>query len=286
MTKRINRGQLYLMTWMLCVSCAAGCGVQEGPEIPDEPFVWPDMGLGGGADGVPFTGSCSSSTCSGCCLGDVCMSGLAASACGAGGMSCTVCQGQQLCTGGFCVAAKTCDATSCPSGCCGADNTCQQGDSASACGTGGGACTACASGDLCTNNSCAAKDPGLKTYTVIAEKANVTNAGVLFCNSNMADTLCDVYLNVKGGSESANTKTINNSMHPQWNKTLFKLKGTELKAGITVKAYDDDPGPFNPRMCSVSYTVTDADLTGGQASIDCSAAGVKMVTIFLKLTPS
>jgi hypothetical protein len=285
MTMRNNRGWLlHTMAWLLCVSCAAGCGVhEEGPTTADGQFTWPDLGLPGSDDGA--SSGCNSSSCSGCCLGDICTSGLAANACGTGGMACSVCQGQQLCTAGFC-AAKTCDATSCPSGCCSADNTCQQGDSASACGDGGGACTACASGEQCTNNSCAVKDPGLKTYTVIAEKANVTNAGVVFCNSTMTDTLCDVYLNAKSGSESANTKTINNSMHPQWNKTLFQIKGTELKAGVTIKVYDDDPGPWNPRMCSVSYNVTDADLTSGQASFDCSTAGVKMVTLFLKFTSS
>ena len=283
MTKRTSPGWLLpAMAWLLCISCAAGCGVQEGPVTPDGQFTWPDLGPGGD-DGA--SGGCSSSTCPGCCQGEICISGLAITACGTNGMTCSVCQAQQLCTAGSCV-ARICDATSCPDGCCSANNTCQQGDSASACGGGGSSCTTCASGELCTNKSCAIKDPGLKTYTVIAEQANVTNAGVIFCNSTMSDALCDVYLNVKSGSSSSNTKTIDNSMHPQWNKTLFQVKGTELKAGITVKVYDDDPGPFNPRMCSVSYNVTDTDLTSGKASFHCFAAGVKMVTLFFKFTSS
>jgi hypothetical protein len=212
------------------------------------------------------------------------MSGTTTDTCGAGGSVCVVCQPQETCTGGACV-ARLCDSTSCPDGCCSADNTCQEGDTAAACGTGGASCSTCGSDETCTERSCTPKDPGLKTYTVIAEKANVTNAAVLFCNTHFHDVLCDVYLNVASGGMKNNTKTCSNSMHPQWNKTLFTVKGTHLKAGLTVKLYDDDPGPFNPRICSVTYKVTNADLTNGHAVFDCSS-GVKMATLFFKFTPS
>jgi hypothetical protein len=75
-------------------------------------------------------------------------------------------------------------------------------------------------------------------------------------------------------------------MHPKWNKTLFTVQGTHLKAGLTVKVYDDDPGPINPRIYSVTYKVTDVDLASGQASFDCSAGGVTMATLVFKLTAS
>jgi hypothetical protein len=265
------------MTWALCVAWAAGCAPEEVPGSPDGQFVWPD----GGQTPAPDTSeTCSSKTCIGCCQGNACLSGASASACGAGGGACAVCQAQEICSSGSCV-AKACDAISCPGGCCSADHTCQKGDTTSACGSGGGACEACDANESCTKQVCTTKDPGLKTYTVIALKAKITAAGVAFCNTLFSDVLCDVYLNVKSGGSVGNTKTINNSMSPQWNKTLFSIKGTDLKAGLKVKVYDDDPGPINPRICSVTYKVTDTDLTNGYASFDCSA-GVKMATLFFK----
>jgi hypothetical protein len=39
---------------------------------------------------------------------------------------------------------------------------------------------------------------------------------------------------------------------------------------------------INQRICSVTYKVTDVDLTNGYASFACSAAGVKMATLFFE----
>jgi hypothetical protein len=274
--KRVQR--IAALTWALCVACTAGCATEEVPDSTDGWFVWPD---GGQTPASDTTEICSSKTCLGCCHGDTCLSGTSASSCGAGGAACVVCQAQEICSSGICV-AEACDAISCPGGCCDADNTCQQGDTTSACGGGGGPCETCDADESCTEQVCTVKDPGLETYTVIATGAKITAAGTAFCNTLFNDLLCDVYLNVKSGGSESNTNTINNSISPQWNKTLFAIEGTQLKAGLTVKVYDDDPGPINQRICSVTYNVSDADLTSGHASFACSAAGVKMATLFFE----
>ena len=273
----ITQGRLFAaaLVWALSL-CVMGCGEEESPGGVDFAYVWPDAGQRQG---------CSNANCVGCCQGDTCMSGTTTGTCGIGGAACVTCQPRETCSGGSCV-AQTCDADSCPDGCCGVDNTCQAGDTVSACGGGGALCEICDSDETCTSRICTAKDPGLKSYTVIAEGANLTGAALVYCNTHFNDVLCDVYLNVKSGGVEGNTKTINNSMSPKWNKTLFTVQGTHLKAGLTVKVYDDDPGPINPRIYSVTYKVTDVDLASGQASFDCSAGGVTMATLVFKLTAS
>jgi hypothetical protein len=271
------------MTWTLCSSLAAGCTTEDVPRQVDGQFIWPDGGQLSGAD---TSSTCNAANCLGCCQDNICYPGSSTDRCGVSGASCASCQAQETCSSGVC-AASTCDAVSCPGGCCSASNTCLTGDTSSACGNGGATCQTCGADESCTQQTCKVKDPGLKTYTVIASKADITNSGTAFCNAQPlvlgVDGQCDVYLNVKSGSSENNTNTIKNTSHPQWNKTLFSVKGTDLKAGLAVKVYDDDPGPVNPRICLATYKVTDTDLTSGLATFDCSAGGARLATLHFKL---
>jgi hypothetical protein len=55
-----------------------------------------------GTDASTDSLSCGPASCSGCCMGDTCVEEASASACGAGGATCTVCDASQVCGGGGC----------------------------------------------------------------------------------------------------------------------------------------------------------------------------------------
>lgn len=100
------------------------------------------------------TGKCDATNCDGCCVGDKCLTGTEATACGVNGQSCTSCAQQgQTCRslpggGGTCQGTPTCGPQNC-GGCC-QGTTCVTGSDASACGRQGAACTNCtATGRVC-----------------------------------------------------------------------------------------------------------------------------------------
>ncbi|MGQ0508607.1 MAG: hypothetical protein ACT4TC_25185 [Myxococcaceae bacterium] len=94
---------------------------------------------------------CNTTSCAGCCAGEVCMPGTSPDVCGAGGGTCNVCPQGQTCTGGVC---SGCNATSCATGCCSGSTCNPQG--LTACGTAGNACVGCKRqrADQCLNGQC------------------------------------------------------------------------------------------------------------------------------------
>lgn len=107
---------------------------------------------------------CSAATCSGCCAGGACHTGLKEAACGADGELCVTCEPGEVCLAGACAIAagnpQPCDRESCPDGCC-AEGVCLSGTSIEACGGDGRRCTACASDETCTRAACAPREGGL-----------------------------------------------------------------------------------------------------------------------------
>lgn len=97
---------------------------------------------------------CDATNCNGCCVGDTCLPGTDALACGVRGAQCTSCQAQgRVCRaqaggGGQCEGAPTCSPANC-GGCCNGD-TCVDGSDGAACGKGGQACQNClVQGQVC-----------------------------------------------------------------------------------------------------------------------------------------
>ncbi len=111
--------------------------------------------LSGCGDDTPPAGSCGPSSCSGCCLGDVCDPGNPVAACGTAGQGCFACAAGESCVAGVCAKPSGCSPASCPSGCC-YSGVCMPGDNASLCGQGGASCVVCKDGERCTNRSCQA----------------------------------------------------------------------------------------------------------------------------------
>ena len=98
--------------------------------------------------------SCSPSNCTGCCLGNTCVSGTARSACGGRGLACVVCQGNEKCENKKCVPySGKCDQFTCPTGCC-KDSKCMPGMTNQACGIGGKLCVTCSPDKTCIGGAC------------------------------------------------------------------------------------------------------------------------------------
>jgi hypothetical protein len=81
------------------------------------------------------------------------MPGNTDNACGTGGLACLVCKGGESCVDGQCTTNTPCDPVSCSTGCC-QDGLCLPGTAQDACGTGGLACVACPSDQLCIEGEC------------------------------------------------------------------------------------------------------------------------------------
>jgi len=130
---------------LTCVVLAVTVGCKNAPILP------PPLDGGRRADG---TSLCNPANCTGCCLGDACLSGTARSACGWGGLSCVICQGNEKCQNKQCVPyTGKCDQFSCPIGCC-KGKTCKPGTSNKECGKGGKQCVACAPDKTCVGGAC------------------------------------------------------------------------------------------------------------------------------------
>lgn len=98
-------------------------------------------------------GKCDATNCTGCCVGDQCLPGNAATACGTGGQQCEGCGAGQACRaqsagGGQCDGPVRCSPETC-SGCCDASGRCVAGNDTTACGQGGQACSVCPFDQVC-----------------------------------------------------------------------------------------------------------------------------------------
>lgn len=98
------------------------------------------------------TTSCSAANCDGCCVGDKCLPGDIATACGAKGEACGACAPGQACralaAGGRCEGVTACGPASCD-GCCDAAGRCLTGNDTTACGKQGDTCAACRPEQVC-----------------------------------------------------------------------------------------------------------------------------------------
>lgn len=107
----------------------AGCGSDE----PSRPPIF--------LDGT--SGSCTPSSCQGCCQGQTCVDPPVNAACGIGGLPCAPCPADKICQSGSCIPGSgTCDSVTCASGCC-QNGQCVSGITNAACGKGGQPCTDC-----------------------------------------------------------------------------------------------------------------------------------------------
>ncbi|HCF58915.1 MAG TPA: hypothetical protein DFS52_13100, partial [Myxococcales bacterium] len=128
-------------TAVACGAAGAACASCEGEDVCTE--------------GACVAPPCDATTCpEGCCdTSGVCQPGNSAAACGAAGLACVGCEGDNVCTEGAC-GPPPCDATTCPEGCCDSSGACQPGNTAAACGAAGAACSSCADENICTAGSC------------------------------------------------------------------------------------------------------------------------------------
>jgi len=115
--------------------------------------------------GTATPARCSRSNCSGCCDADgVCQVGNAAEACGLDAVACVACTSGQTCSAaGACTTtgggSTTDGGTNCsPSNCTGCcqNNKCVSGALVTACGKQGQVCSACSSGQECSQGVCQA----------------------------------------------------------------------------------------------------------------------------------
>jgi hypothetical protein len=99
------------------------------------------------------TTSCNASNCDGCCVGNKCLPGDIAAACGTNGAACGSCATGQVCRsaaggGGRCEGSGTCGPQNC-GGCCNAAGQCVTGTDTGACGKQGERCTSCGTTQEC-----------------------------------------------------------------------------------------------------------------------------------------
>jgi hypothetical protein len=105
---------------------------------------------------------CDPSNCDGCCVGDQCLPGTIASACGVKGAQCRTCAAGQTCqslggaTGGQCTGTPACGPQNC-AGCCNAAGQCVAGNDTTACGRLGQLCDSCGANEICVQSGANAR---------------------------------------------------------------------------------------------------------------------------------
>ena len=134
--------------------------------------------------------------CQGCCDGTACIAfgEQTQSQCGVTGTTCTSCGGKTCNSAdGTCVTAGSGGCSNCTGGCCGKLNGAAHCfvDTPSACGTGGGTCTACASGTQCNGGACDSSIDPAYMFKVTVETAQVYNTdGMGNCWDNFVGVGC------------------------------------------------------------------------------------------------
>ena len=193
-----------LLSLVLLLPLSSGCTGDGGD---------PGGGVDAGAD-----------LCTGCLQGGSCLSGTSRVACGAGGMECTACAGDDLCVAGECVPPDEpeepdgCGAGTC-GGCCDGDS-CLSGTAGSACGTGGAACVDCGPRGICQAGGCAI-DPGSR-WDLVAVGAEVPETNAAGGTWDPLGGAPDLFARAldPDGEELETTGTVANSLQPVWDEVI------------------------------------------------------------------
>lgn len=247
-------------------SVLASCSSDDTAPVPDRgrPDLFVTSDLFPNTDLFPPT--CTTTNCTGCCEGNSCKDGITKELCGSNGAACSQCGASSECVAGECKTVE-CGASSC-TGCCGPG--CLNGTTSDSCGSGGTACVKCGTGESCVDGKCTSVSTE-KLYKVVLVSASVATAGVMACMSSgrIFDTACDLYVKLKVGTKTAQSKMIENNNGPTWNEELLTVSNTELSKGFTLELYDQDP-IGSTGMCKAEHkTTTEAELTAGALSLDC-----------------
>jgi len=213
--------------------------------------VTTDAGIsddGGGA-------GCGPESCMGCCDADRCQSGMSLAACGWGGLACEVCLLGASCEPTGCEGGPVaCGPANC-AGCCAGD-ICVGGDRLVACGTGGGACDACDSWEVCSAAGACGVDPASEwQISLIDAVIPPTNLGSDWDGVGAGE--CDPFVELRVGSAGAMEIVmpgIGDTITPDWTMggttTVLSPRVTvaEILAFLRFDMFDDDSGigPFNP----------------------------------------
>jgi len=247
----------YLSAFSVIIGLAImACG-ESGQPQPDQ-FVnpYPDF-----MPSYPDQSTvCSAVSCSGCCKGNICVSGITTDACGYGGLTCQQCKTGEKCVAGVCTLDK-CDATNCPKGCCDANKQCQNGTSDSACGSAGGSCTVCKTAESCVSGTCTPKSSGL--YKVVL--VSLTKISSYDCG--LWDT-CDFYVELEVGNAKATSSVKADTNSPVWNEQMLNSQLSEITKKFYAKVYEDD-WPFDTYVGECKTTVTSTDVGKGTLTVDC-----------------
>lgn len=232
------------------------------------------------------TGPCDHTTCpDGCCSsGGVCVKYAAQDnyQCGTGAAPCMNCIDFDP--------AKTCDATShgCETGgsvnncgscqaseCCDG-NACATGTTNAACGK-GGTCQICPAGTSCENQQCVAAT--VKLYEVYLVSAKVESPW-----TSCVESLCDLYVELKFGTTTKTSQTIDNNNDPYWGEFMLTASETEL-LGTALEVTLKDSGIIDVTVGSCSFALTPAQLAAGTISGECPdwvTAGAKEIVFSFK----
>jgi hypothetical protein len=219
--------------------------------------------------------------------------------CGAIGKACEACGTDEVCTkldvipegqttpvaqAGECQPEGCSD---CAPGCC-VENPdeaphCADGTSNDACGSGGGTCSICASGDVCSQQQICQPSASAKfKIVVLGATVPATNAaGSSWDYLSPPDV--GITVRVKTTPEKKGTRLDgpDNTTTPTWtNGVAMTATVGEYKQGIAFDVVDrDSPDPDDP-IATLSYVPTDAAFASGGAPIQVAEGGTKVLFVF------
>ena len=234
--------------------------------------------------------ACDKTTCpSGCCLPDETCVPFAAQGvnkCGTNGEACNVCTGGSPCQQGTCVGNLPCSSF-CKQGCCTASGQCVEfpDQDAKQCGTGGVTCSACSGQLSCAQGGCIT-DAVWEVWVVSAVIAAKKKDGKDWDTALFANPLPDPYVGAKLSTSLLIidfTKTIDNTITPQWNEKLTNWSQSDLlNKGLEVAVRDSDGinGIPYETIDSCTVSLTQADLTAGTKTINCGTLVTQLVLQF------
>jgi len=150
-----------------------------------------------------------------------------------------------------------------------------------ACGSGGQPCQACGTFQVCGSTKCDIKPDSSWAVTVLDGEILKPPLGKDWDPGALPGFLePDVYVEVKTGAQSGDTKSDDNTHNPYWNKQVLTAQAKDLMLAVNLKVMDEDLVPPDQLMGQCTVAIAEAELTAGARTVvNCGGSDVMKINL-------
>jgi len=145
-------------------------------------------------------------------------------------------------------------------------------------------CNICLFFQSCVSNKCAISPTSKWKVTVVeVEVDNTKQCDYAFPTATAA--LCDIYVELKVGTQTKKTNTISDTNNPVFNEYLLTATAADLMGSIQIWVRDYDPIGGDDLIADCSNTIFESELESGSATIYYCGTSSDLKKIKFAFTP-